>query len=229
MKRNRKSVKETNATLITLLLLSAMVMAGCGSVGDPSPFETEDPMTAYSSGDEGGRAEDGTIPAERDADPAGDNTAAAGKESDRPEDKEASQNSADNQAPGPDGQTMPSGFDDIPQQSATELPCSIKTVGTDSLIVSRHFVMSSQEADGADIQVAPAEGSSDEVLVTVYITEDTIYEIHTVHNGGVNGDADVDVTAGSFSDLVPGCNVDFQGHFEEDAFHADRAIIYRFV
>ncbi len=116
----------------------------------------------------------------------------------------------------------------FPPQSDSHLDGTVKTIGEDSFVVSQHFEIPVQE-EGTSMVVAPADGSPDEVLITVHITESTDFEIHTVRNGGTGGDADVEKQSGSFSDIGTGNSLNMDGHYEGDDFHADFVVIYRFV
>lgn len=106
---------------------------------------------------------------------------------------------------------------------SNKLMGTIKSIEENSVVISRAF------EEAPDELVQPADGSLEEVLLTVSVSETTVYEITTVKNGGVNGDADVERSEGSFSDMKEGANADFFGSFEGDGFRADKVIIYRFV
>ena len=101
---------------------------------------------------------------------------------------------------------------------------SIRSIGDSSIVISQSFL---EDLEGdATLAYQPAEGSSDEVLVTVNITDSTKFEIKTVANGGVNGDDDVTVTEGSFSDLEESESVTLTGHYtSEKEFQADSVSI----
>lgn len=105
---------------------------------------------------------------------------------------------------------------------------NIKSIGDDSLIISRAFEEESEEGD-VDIMVAPAEGSADEVLTTVIFSENTKFEVHTVKNGGVNGDDDVEKREGTLADIKADASVDITGSWEETSFRAEKIVVYYFV
>lgn len=81
------------------------------------------------------------------------------------------------------------------------------------------------------VMVSSADESGNETLVTVNFTEDMKWELHTVKNSGINGDADVTISEASFSDLKEGVSVKMTGYYvtEEKEFTADKVVIYCFV
>ena len=91
------------------------------------------------------------------------------------------------------------------------------------MVLSQSF----EEEEG--VLVAPAEGSPDEVQISVRVSAQTQYEVRTVKNGGVNGDADVEKRSGLFSDLEQDSSVDLVGYYEGEEFVAEKIVIYRFV
>lgn len=109
------------------------------------------------------------------------------------------------------------------EQKQETLIGSVSSIGEDSLVISRSF----EEEEG--VLAAPAEGSPDEVLVSVQVLAHTQYEIKTVKNSGINGDSDVETKSGSFSDLEADASVDLSGYYEGEMFVAEKICIYRFV
>ena len=114
------------------------------------------------------------------------------------------------------------------EQSLETIYGTVKSIGDGSIVISRAFEVESDEPD-AGIMVAAAEGSADEVLVTVYTSENTKYEVHTVKNGGVNGADDVESRAADWSDIKDGASVDMIGNWEGADFRAEKIIIYYFA
>lgn len=208
MKTNRTSSGAILLTSTFIWLLAAAVMTGCGA-DKGSGLQTISPVNTYPMDGE-------TAPPETDTDTS-------------QEASDAGQQASDTEQTPDTG--IPSGYEDIPPQSETELMGSVKTIGTDSLVISQAFDMGTVEQDGVsgDVIVAPAEGSADEVLITVHVTVQTVYEIHTVRNGGINGDSDVDISAASFSDIRTDLSLTMEGHYENGDFHADRVTIYHFI
>lgn len=208
------------ALLLALALLTVS-LNGCGTspageVAGPSvePIGAQSPDDPTPSDDFAGAQEPEEDGASKDA----SFQDAPGSGEDHPEAFDSS--SGENQDPAP--------RESFPPQSDSHLNGSVKTIGQDSFVVSQHFELPTQE-EGSSIVVAPAEGSADEVLVTVHVTESTTFEIHTVKNGGVNGDADVEKQKGTFSDIQSDSFLNMDGHYEGADFQADSVIIYHFV
>lgn len=183
------------------LILSLMLasLTGCGKTAGEAAPPTAEP-----------------IPAE-----APSNENAANAPVDEGQSTESGQNSGGDSAP----------QNNIAPQSDTELNGEVRTIGQDSFVVSQVFLMPAEDSDVEDVELAigPAEGSEDEVLITVHISENTLYKIHSVKNGGVNGDADVEKTDGSFTDIREGNSIVAQGNYKDGDFWADNIIIYRFL
>lgn len=115
-------------------------------------------------------------------------------------------------------------------QTGETLEGNIRSIGESSIVISQAFTEDLDEEGGTSLMWSPAEGSSEEVLVTVNFTDSTKYEIRTVANGGVNGDDDVTVTEGAFSDLEEDISVTLTGHYtSENEFQADLVSIYHFT
>lgn len=106
-------------------------------------------------------------------------------------------------------------------QASDNVIGSIKSIGNNSVVISRAF------EEASDMLVMPA--GDNEVLVTVFVSDATTYEVHTVKNGGVNGDADVEREEGSFSDCKENVQIDVFGSWDGDDFNAVSIIIYHFV
>ncbi len=196
--------KLTGRILLTFALALALAsLSGCGKNASEATSPSAEPIPAPSSSVE--NTENDSTPAPQD-----DAQEAA---SDNRQDSNASSAPPNNYAP----------------QSDTELSGSIRTIDTDSFVVSQSFDLPIEEGDVGAVTVMPAEGSADEVLITVHVSETTSYKIHTVKNGGVNGDADVEKTDGSFSDLQEKTSVNAQGYYQDGDFWADEIIIYRYA
>ncbi len=113
-------------------------------------------------------------------------------------------------------------IDDI-EKEMTTLIGSVKSIEKNSRVIRQAF------EDGEDVLVEPAEGSPDETLVTVTISETTQYEVKTVKNSGVNGDSDIERREGSFSDLEENVSVNISGYYEGETFWAEKIFIMLFV
>lgn len=107
-------------------------------------------------------------------------------------------------------------------QFDTELEGSIESIGDNSVVIN-------QIVTGEEDNVAIAYGGSDKILITVYFSEETEFEVRTVKNSGVNGDADIEKRQGAFSDLKKDAIIHMTGSYEGEDFHAKQVIIYNFV
>ncbi|MDE7339867.1 MAG: hypothetical protein K2N80_04800 [Lachnospiraceae bacterium] len=112
-------------------------------------------------------------------------------------------------------------------QDGNELKGSVRSVGEDSMVVSKVYTYTTE--DGNDVAVSYAEEGPDDELITVYFSEDTEYIVRTVKNGGVNGDSDVEDRSGTLSDIREGNSVLMNGSYEGEDFRAEQVIIYNFV
>lgn len=107
-------------------------------------------------------------------------------------------------------------------QSDTELEGSIESIDDNSVVIN-------QIVTGEEDNVAIAYGGSDKILIAVYFSEETEFEVRTVKNSGVNGDADIEKRQGAFSDLKKDAIIHMTGSYEGEDFHAKQVIIYNFV
>lgn len=107
--------------------------------------------------------------------------------------------------------------DDAKPQADSKLDGSIESIGDNGVTISKILHPSENLAV-----------SSNE-LVTVYFSEETEFEVWTVQNGGVNGDADTEKQQGAFSDLNLGANIRMTGSYDGSVFNANYVIIYNFV
>lgn len=105
-------------------------------------------------------------------------------------------------------------------QTNSELEGNIESIGDNSIVINKTFHPSSNTA---------VSYGDEKVLVTVYFSEETKYEVWTVKNGGVNGDSDIDKREGGFSDIKNQLSVKLTGVYKGNDFHAKQVIIYNFV
>ena len=114
------------------------------------------------------------------------------------------------------------------QQENTEtLEVIVKNIEESSVVGSK---VSTWEEDGNDIAVVMAEGNENEVLITINFSDNAVYQMKTVKNGGVNGDADVTVKEASFSYIKEGASLTLMGYYvTADVFMAEQAVIYEFI
>lgn len=110
---------------------------------------------------------------------------------------------------------------DTQLQSNSELDGDIESIGNNSVVINKSFHPSEN--------TAVSYVDSGQVLVTVYFTEETKFEIWTVKNSGVNGDSDIEKRQGAFSDLNQGASINMTGNYDENDFYAKHVIIYNYV
>ena len=222
----RKTIFQTLKKLSALSLILALVLttlAGCGesAVETATPF-VEPVAAPASSGENTGNASEENEPvnekspeqgsSDEDSSKDGQSNLSAPNAPDQSDSASATQN---NSAP----------QNNIASQSDSELDGTVKTVETDSFVVSQSFVMPAEDSENGELMIAPAEGSEDEVLITVHISESTVYKIHTVKNGGVNGDSDVERTEGSFADIQEKTTVNAKGYYENGDFESMKVFL----
>ncbi|MDE7204687.1 MAG: hypothetical protein K2O91_22930 [Lachnospiraceae bacterium] len=111
--------------------------------------------------------------------------------------------------------------DNAQLQSNSELDGNIESIGDNRVVINKTFHPSEN--------TAVSYGDSGKVLVTVYFSEETEFEVWTVKNDGVNGDTDIEKRQGAFSDLEQGANINMTGNHDENDFHAKHVIIYNYV
>ena len=109
------------------------------------------------------------------------------------------------------------------EQKTETLKGNVSSISGDSFVLSQSF------EEGEGILVSPTDGSPEQVQITARVLEQTQYEVRTVKNGGVNGDADVEKKSGSFLDVEQDSSVDLVGYYEGEEFVAEKIVIYRFV
>ena len=112
--------------------------------------------------------------------------------------------------------------DDVQSQSDTELDGNIESIADNSVVINKVFHPTANTA------VSYAD-DSEKVLVTVYFSDETEFEVWTVKNSGVNGDADTEKRQGAFSDLKQDVHINVTGSYEGNDFHAKHVIILNYV
>ncbi len=102
----------------------------------------------------------------------------------------------------------------------------VQKVEENSVVISRIFSGESEE-DGLYYAFSPGEGSEEEELITVYVTDDTRYQYQTIKNGG----EDVTETEGSFTDIKKDLMVKVTGNMNEtkDEMQAKEIVIIEVV
>ena len=112
--------------------------------------------------------------------------------------------------------------DDVQSQSDTELDGNIESIADNSVVINKVFHPTANTA------VSYAD-DSEKVLITVYFSDETEFEVWTVKNSGVNGDADTEKRQGAFSDLKQDVHINVTGSYEGKDFYANHIIIYNYV
>ena len=112
--------------------------------------------------------------------------------------------------------------DNAQLQSDFELDGDIESIGDNSVVINEVF----HPSDNVSVSYESAE---EKVLITVYFSEETKFEVWTIKNGGVNGDADIEKRQGTFSDLEQDTYVSMTGSYSENDFHAKQVIIHYYI
>lgn len=211
--------KLSAVSLILVLVLASLV--GCGEAAEKAPLPSAEPIAAQSP------SEENATHSSEGAEPGNESSPDEGLPAEPTNQGDLNNPDQSDTASSPQNNSAPQNA--FAPQSDSELDGTVKTTGTDSFVVSQSFTMPSENSESSEIMVAPAEGSEDEVLITVHTTGDTAYFIHTVKNGGKNGDSDVEKTDAGFGDIQEKVSVNAKGHYEDGDFWADSIIIYRFV
>lgn len=107
-------------------------------------------------------------------------------------------------------------------QSDIELDGSIESIGDNSVVINEVF----HPSDNVSVAY---ENIEEKTLITVYFSEDTEFEVWTIKNGGVNGDADTEKRQGTFSDLKQDTYISMTGSYSGNDFHAIQVIIYYYI
>lgn len=204
-KRNKNSKNKGKARVLSLgTIFLLATAAGCGKAGSG----TNNPGIEVIPVSLDGGAEGGTFnTADTDVKNTGTGNMDVSQSGDEGSDTQTDNNAQAAERP----------------QIEDKLIGSVRSIGDNSAVISQAF------EEDENILVAPGEGSPNEMLVTVYFSESTAYEVKTIKNGGVNGDADVESREGSFSDIKEKGSVDLFGCYDGADFYAERAIIYIFI
>ncbi len=94
-------------------------------------------------------------------------------------------------------------------ENSEELEGMVQSIGEGSVVISRIFSEKSEE-DGLYYVSGVAEGSDEEELVTVFVTEDTKFQVRTIKNGG----EDVTEREGTFEDMKKDMIVNVTGYMD---------------
>ena len=107
-------------------------------------------------------------------------------------------------------------------QSDIELDGDIESIGDNSVVINEVF----HPSDNVSVSY---ENVEEKVLITAYFSEETKFEVWTVKNGGVNGDADTEKRQGTFSDLKQDTYISMTGSYSGNDFYAKQVIIYYYI
>ncbi len=213
--RNKKAA----AYLCTYLLL--LMTAGCGNADADLDVPTVDVVDLNDENDANTEKDyvqqSDSIQSQAD-DAQSQPDAGPSQPDDTQPQPDAGPSQPDDTQPQPDA--GPSQPDNAQSQSDLQLDGDIESIGNNSVTINKTFHPSANES---------VTYTADKVLVTVYFSEETEFEIWTVKNGGVNGDADTEKRQGAFSDLKPDANINMTGSYDGDDFYATHVIIYNFV
>ena len=112
--------------------------------------------------------------------------------------------------------------DNAQLQSDFELDGDIESIGDNSVVINQVF----HPSENVSVSYEDIE---EKTLITVYFSEETKYEVWTIKNGGVNGDADTEKRQGTFSDLKQNTYISMTGSYSGNDFHAKQVIIYYYI
>lgn len=220
IRTTRKASKMTAA--LSGMALAIMMLSGCGKsdavVEEPEVISVDTPQRDTAEEDNGTQQPEGG--SEKDAQQNADAQNGKEQNNNSQTDPEAEN---ENKEPETESNGNSVNTETGDAQESDKLIGKIKSIGDNNIVISRSF------EEASNVLVAPADGSPDEVLVTISVSDATTYEVKTVKNGGVNGDADVENSEGSFSDCEENVNIDAYGSYEGNVFHAVKIIIYHFV
>lgn len=182
-------MKKRKIRLMLVTLAAAISMlSGCGKAGEEAMQETN-------SLNENGNNEN--APQNEDAEEEKDSNT---------ETKNADLNDTKAENGEPDGgEPEEESF----SENSEELEGMVQSIGEGSVVISRIFSEKSEE-DGLYYVSGVAEGSDEEELVTVSVTEDTKFQVRTIKNGG----EDVTEREGTFEDMKKDMIVNVTGYMD---------------
>ena len=182
-------MKKRKIRLMLVTLAAAISMlSGCGKAGEEAMQETN-------SLNENGNNEN--TPQNEDAEEEKDSNT---------ETKNADLNDTKAENGEPDGgEPAEESF----SEDSEELEGMVQSIGEGSVVISRIFSEKSEE-DGLYYVSGVAEGSDEEELVTVSVTEDTKFQVRTIKNGG----EDVTEREGTFEDMKKDMIVNVTGYMD---------------
>lgn len=198
--------------LAAIMLLLAVGMTGCGK----NTGAAEQPEKITTEADRAGGDEEKKLPeTQKDKDTVEKGPEAEQKGQD--EKVEESEGRAKTQDEPPEEKTE--------KGEEVELNGTVRSVGADSFVISKINV---EHHEDYDIAVSVVDGAAGEELITVYVTDNAVYQYLTVKNSGINPE-DITSREGSYGDLQEGLTVILKGYWEKDSFYADELEIEKFT
>lgn len=102
---------------------------------------------------------------------------------------------------------------------------SVVSINPGEQSVEVNEILVEEYDDGSSVAVELVGVGSTGNYISVQFTEDTVYTVRTVKNGGINPE-DVSNRAGSFSDISEGATLHLKGSWEGEKFLASDVVIY---
>lgn len=118
------------------------------------------------------------------------------------------ENTPDNADAGAAGEKDPE--EELFSDTEEELEGMVQSVGESSVVISRIFSEESEE-DGLYYVYSPGEGSDEEELITVSVTDDTKYRVRIIENGG----EDATEKEGEFADIKKDLMIKVTGYMDD--------------
>lgn len=196
-----------------VILLLAVGMTGCGKDTGVS----EQPEKITTEADKAGGNEEKKLPEvqkDKDTVEKGPEADQKGQDEKVEEDPKAEQKTQDEPSE-----------EKTEKEEEVELNGTVRSVGADSFVISKINV---EHHEDYDIAVSVADGASGEELITVYVTDNAVYQYLTVKNSGINPE-DITSREGSYGDLQEGLTVILKGRWDKDSFYADELEIEKFT
>ena len=101
------------------------------------------------------------------------------------------------------------------RESKSNIGGIVRSVEQDSIIISQTLM------DDNGMITIPGEGSPEEILVTIRLTDTTVFEHWTIQGSG----SDIDKREGTLEELEKGSGMEAEGYYNGEEFMADKIII----
>lgn len=224
-----------NIAAALCLMFVMITAAGCGKVEEPVPVHLSSGNVEELQNGSIGENEDDPEAAPGDSNSApedisdGESKVDAGDDMDQNEESGLKNDASEEIGKNDSSDENDQQTKEAQSQSAgsAELVGDVRSIGADNFVVARVEVWSE---GGADYAVVATSGYEDEEdLITVYVSQNCVWEFKTVKNGGINPE-DVSAREGSFADLQEGISTTSKGSWQDDgSFLADRIVMMLFV